>query len=33
MKVMEQQGITHVNFETDSKNVVDAINILLVGNS
>ncbi|KAK2377645.1 hypothetical protein QL285_078296 [Trifolium repens] len=33
MKAMEQQGITKVIFETDSKSVVDAIHNLHGGNS
>ncbi|MCI61358.1 replication protein A 70 kDa dna-binding subunit, partial [Trifolium medium] len=32
MKDMEQRGITHVIFETDSKSVVDAIHKRRVGN-
>jgi ribonuclease HI len=30
---MEKRGITHVIIETDSKNVVDAIHNLRIGNS
>jgi ribonuclease HI len=33
LKVMEQQGISHVIFETDSKSVVDAIHHLHGGSS
>ncbi|GAU10714.1 hypothetical protein TSUD_425140, partial [Trifolium subterraneum] len=33
MKEMEQGGFTHVIFETDSKNVIDAVHKFRIGNS